>query len=495
MNNEHERQAGETEAQYRGRVEAAHKAGKRIEWKEPHDDWSPIAHKIYFDGWDQGVDYRIAPGQQEPPKQEPAKAREWWFCPPTEMKASGDAALVRVREVLPGDDVEALRDEVETLRMQVVACGVVAMANTPYSAEEARKTLPKYRSVALCDVERAVDKQIELQAELNRAIDERNEAVFAADKELAKLRADVEALRADNLLVRLENSKFMDRIDELAGRAQQAESEAETLRAEVEKLRVQLAGCGVIAMSNTRESLRQQTKDISPKYMCASIDDCIKAAEREIALRAERDVLLVRLNESVRKSEWDDVIESREKALIECEEFKAERDEYRNDLLESERWRDKLREDLDKVTAQRDEQRKWRMGAEDDRDQIRKALADTSGLLADAQCQLGRVHEMHGKAVLDLISAQSRIIALQDELAVVRNECATLSAKLTETAKEPDLFEGAPDWAEWRWTEKGGHEVWTQNRPVYGIDGMVCDGLWAYVPNDDARKVTKRVRK
>lgn len=129
MNNEHERQAGESEDQYRARVEAAHKAGKRIEWADPGEDWSAATKEVSFNAWDEGLRYRIAPGQQEP-----AKAREWWIIPginhllQDRFKSANGAAWceagdtrpsgmgwrelgVRVREVLPGDDVEALRAE------------------------------------------------------------------------------------------------------------------------------------------------------------------------------------------------------------------------------------------------------------------------------------------------------------------------------------------------------------------------------------------------
>lgn len=55
---------------------------------------------------------------------------------------------------------------------------------------------------------------------------------------------------------------------------------------EVERLRIQLAGCGVAALSNTRESL-QRIKDIStdaPGWSC-SLMEVVRAVEREIALR------------------------------------------------------------------------------------------------------------------------------------------------------------------------------------------------------------------
>lgn len=64
--------------------------------------------------------------------------------------------------------VDAMFAENERLRMQVVACGVVALADTPDSAIEARKMHPDYRSDSLSDVERRVDECIRLRAEVER---------------------------------------------------------------------------------------------------------------------------------------------------------------------------------------------------------------------------------------------------------------------------------------------------------------------------------------
>lgn len=62
---------------------------------------------------------------------------------------------------------------------------------------------------------------------------------------------------------------------------------------ELELERLRLAGCGVIANSNTRESLDKQ-RSMHPKVMCGSIADVIQAIEREIALREQRDWLVNR---------------------------------------------------------------------------------------------------------------------------------------------------------------------------------------------------------
>ena len=59
-----------------------------------------------------------------------------------------------------------MTDELEILRMQLAACGVVARANTPESAQAARQMLPEYRSASLEDVEAAVDREMELRQAL-----------------------------------------------------------------------------------------------------------------------------------------------------------------------------------------------------------------------------------------------------------------------------------------------------------------------------------------
>ena len=77
---------------------------------------------------------------------------------------------------------KTLPDELETERMKVVACGVVAMANTRETAEEARKMRPEYRSASLGDVERAVDCEMQYREELTTIKEQRNEAVSAVQR-------------------------------------------------------------------------------------------------------------------------------------------------------------------------------------------------------------------------------------------------------------------------------------------------------------------------
>jgi hypothetical protein len=70
---------------------------------------------------------------------------------------------------------------------------------------------------------------------------------------------------------------------------------AEELYDEVERLRMQLAACGVVAMANTRETAAKQ-RDMHPDYMSASCQDVIRAVDREMALREERDQLKAKLS-------------------------------------------------------------------------------------------------------------------------------------------------------------------------------------------------------
>jgi hypothetical protein len=62
-----------------------------------------------------------------------------------------------------------LRTTLETERMRLVACGVVANADTPESAATARDMHADYRSAALDDVIRRVDECLVLRATLKQA--------------------------------------------------------------------------------------------------------------------------------------------------------------------------------------------------------------------------------------------------------------------------------------------------------------------------------------
>lgn len=62
--------------------------------------------------------------------------------------------------------IAELRGECERLRMQLAACGVVALANTPESASEARQMHQDYMSASCSDVAGAVDREMTLRQQL-----------------------------------------------------------------------------------------------------------------------------------------------------------------------------------------------------------------------------------------------------------------------------------------------------------------------------------------
>ncbi len=88
------------------------------------------------------------------------------------------------------DTEKELRRQLETERMRNVACDVVAMADTPTSAEEARKMLPDYRSAALESVIRRVDECIALRQQLATA----QEEITVDEQRVADLMGDVNHL-------------------------------------------------------------------------------------------------------------------------------------------------------------------------------------------------------------------------------------------------------------------------------------------------------------
>jgi hypothetical protein len=66
------------------------------------------------------------------------------------------------------EDVAAVATELERERMRLVACGVVAMADTPDSAAKARDMHPDYRSASCDDVARRVDECMALRKDAER---------------------------------------------------------------------------------------------------------------------------------------------------------------------------------------------------------------------------------------------------------------------------------------------------------------------------------------
>ena len=64
--------------------------------------------------------------------------------------------------------IAQLEAECERLRMQLAACGVVALANTPESAAQARQMHPDYMSASCSDVANAVDREMTLRQQRDK---------------------------------------------------------------------------------------------------------------------------------------------------------------------------------------------------------------------------------------------------------------------------------------------------------------------------------------
>ena len=72
----------------------------------------------------------------------------------------------------------------------------------------------------------------------------------------------------------------------------------QNLREELERERIRLAACGVVAMSNTRESAAKH-REMAPEYWSASCGDVVRAVDAEMALREELAALRASLGEPV----------------------------------------------------------------------------------------------------------------------------------------------------------------------------------------------------
>ena len=86
---------------------------------------------------------------------------------PGEVLEAIDAAITAIERLEAAEkDRDALRAELETERMRLAACGVVALSNTPDSAKQAREMRPEYWSASCGDVARMVDENIKLRARI-----------------------------------------------------------------------------------------------------------------------------------------------------------------------------------------------------------------------------------------------------------------------------------------------------------------------------------------
>ena len=83
----------------------------------------------------------------------------------------------------------------------------------------------------------------------------------------------------------MEEPEYVSEIVALRARVAELEARAVKRDAELERERMCHAGCGVIAGANTQESLERVSKGIHQDYLSASVQECIRAARREIDLR------------------------------------------------------------------------------------------------------------------------------------------------------------------------------------------------------------------
>lgn len=86
--------------------------------------------------------------------------------PKSLYQITGDIADINTILVNRGE-FHRLQVDLERERMRLFACGVVAMADTPDSARDARAMHPDYESASCDDVKRRVDECIELRARVS----------------------------------------------------------------------------------------------------------------------------------------------------------------------------------------------------------------------------------------------------------------------------------------------------------------------------------------
>ena len=97
-------------------------------------------------------------------------------------------------------ELRRLHAELERERMRLVACGVVALADTPDSAKHARQMHPDYQSASCQDVARRVDECISLRAQ--------RDALLKALKLIVKfVDAPTEGKRPDVFVMRISKAR------------------------------------------------------------------------------------------------------------------------------------------------------------------------------------------------------------------------------------------------------------------------------------------------
>ena len=76
-----------------------------------------------------------------------------------------DGAATELRRLYAEN--QSLKSELERERLRLTACGVIALANTPESAENARQIRVEYSSGSARDVADAVDREMKYRHQLN----------------------------------------------------------------------------------------------------------------------------------------------------------------------------------------------------------------------------------------------------------------------------------------------------------------------------------------
>ena len=112
--------------------------------------------------------------------------------------------------------------------------------------------------------------------------------------EIAKLRAERDALAAARIAYATEfpiNDDGEPDVENVHANIRALKVDRDALAEDVEQLRVQLACCGVIAGSNTEDSLARAMPGKDAYGYSASLADVERCVRREIALRTERDAL------------------------------------------------------------------------------------------------------------------------------------------------------------------------------------------------------------
>lgn len=86
------------------------------------------------------------------------------------LNLAGRSLMKAIEEIAElGQRLEESEKELERERMRLLACGVVALANTRESAAKQRKMMPEYWSASCGDVCNAIDREMDLRERLEES--------------------------------------------------------------------------------------------------------------------------------------------------------------------------------------------------------------------------------------------------------------------------------------------------------------------------------------